>query len=347
MKGTIIGPGAFMKKSDSTQHFVIAIIDLDAERPAPRLIDVSFLGHGVSIDPKHPHQAAIFEKKGPGGCHVDLREGKVIRPITTADNRHFYGHGAYSADGSLLYSTESVLDDDYRGVLVVRDADTLKELGELPTYGTSPHDCQLLADGRTMLVANGGGPIRGGAMPNVTYVDTQSEALVERVDLYDERFNAGHLAITEAGDLAIVSAPRDGLPNPHQQLGAVTLVPKGKQPHTIDRPQSVTERMLGETLSVAIYEPDSLVMATHPDGNMVSMWNLRDGSLVGKLDALREPRGVVLTLDERFFVISHRTDDTVALMLVPTATREVSDDRRIHHSFTSGSHLFTHDLAAA
>ena len=43
--------------------------------------------------------------------------------------REFYGHGAFSPDGSTLYATESIIDEDYRGVVVVRDAKTLEEIG--------------------------------------------------------------------------------------------------------------------------------------------------------------------------------------------------------------------------
>jgi hypothetical protein len=342
-RGHIIGPGAFVQGGET--RYVVAVIDLDADEPAARLIDIGFLGHGVSVDPSRPHEAAVFEKKGPGGCRIDLREGKLIAPITTAENHHFYGHGAYSSDGSLLYATEAVIDDDYRGALVVRDAKSLQLLGELPTYGTSPHDC-MLVDGTTMVIANGGGPIHGGAMPNVTYVDVKSETLVDRVDLTDPRFNAGHLARTGAGDLAVGSAPREGLPNPHQQLGALTLVPHGKPPATLRKPDDVTGNMRGETLSVAIYEPSALVVATHPDGNMVSMWRL-DGSFVKRLDAFTEPRGVTLTLDQRFFVISHKLGKSVVITLVDSDTLAALEEERIDPSFTSGSHLFTHDLSAA
>jgi hypothetical protein len=204
----------------------------------------------------------------------------------------------------------------------------------------------LIDGGKTMVVANGGGVIHGGAMPNVSYVDVESEALLERVDLSDPRFNAGHIARAEDGALAVVSAPREGLPDPHRQLGAVTLVPKGKPARTVAKPDSVTRNMLGETLSVAIHEPERVVMATHPDGNMVSMWRLDDGSLVGRIDAFTEPRGVTLTLDDRFFVVSHKLGASVALTLVPTDTKKPVDEGRIDPSFTSGSHIFTHDLSA-
>jgi hypothetical protein len=339
-RGHIIGPGAYAQFGEA--RFVVAVIDLDADEPQPQLIDIGFLGHGVSIDPSRPHEAAVFEKKGPGGCRIDLREGKMIEPITTAPNHHFYGHGAYSVDGSLLYATEAVLDDDFRGALVVRDAKTLAVLGELPTYGTSPHDCMLLEDGKTMMVANGGGFIHAGAMPNVSYVDVASETLIERVDLTDPRFNAGHLARTEKGDLAVVSAPRDGLPNPHKQLGAITLVPKGKPPTTMKKPELVTGNMFGETLSVAIH--DGLVIATQPDANMLTMWRMEDCTYAGRLE-LTEPRGITLTLDRRHFVVSHKIGQSVALSLLATETQRF-EQQRIDPSFTSGSHLFTHDLAA-
>src|SRR5687767_6152643 len=95
-RGHIIGPGGWLE--NGTQRFAIAIVDLDAEMPRPELLAIDFLGHGVAIDPLRPHEAAVFEKKGPGACRVDLRARSVIEPITTAPSRRFYGHGVYSAD---------------------------------------------------------------------------------------------------------------------------------------------------------------------------------------------------------------------------------------------------------
>jgi hypothetical protein len=341
-RGTIIGPGAY--RHEGGERFVLSLIDLDAEKPEPRLIDIGFLGHGVAVDPGDPARAAVFEKKGKGACLVDLRSGALVREIPTADNRQFYGHGAFSADGALLYTTESVLDDGLRGVLIVRDAATLEELGEVATFGTAPHDCQLLPDGTTMMVANGGGKIRGGAMPSVVFLDVKSEALLERIELREERFNAGHVARTAAGDVAVVSAPRDGLPDLLRQKGGVTLVPRGKPPNALKRPSGVTDRMLGEALSVAIYEPQEKVVATHPYGNMVSMWRLSDGALLGTLDDLVEPRGVTLTLDREHLVLSHRVGRSVGISVLGASDMSVSTATRINPSYTSGSHLFSHDL---
>lgn len=343
-KGLILGGGGFM--DGGAPRFVLALLDLDAPSPEAELITLPFLPHGVVIDPRDPGRAAVFEKKGPGACLVDLRARRVIQPLPTVATRRFYGHGAFSADGSLLYATESQLDRRFAGVLVVRDAQTLKELGTVPTHGTAPHDCLLLDDGKTMVVANGGGPIgEGGATDapaSVTYVDLTTERLLDEVRLDSPRFNTGHVAVTGLGDLAVVSAPRDGLPSPNQQLGAVTLRPRGGATKTLQAPEHVVRRMLGETLSVVISEADRVVLATHPLGNCVSMWRLDDGECLGTLE-LAGPRGITRTLDGAWYVVSHLAGSSVRLTAFSTETREPVGFH-IDPSYTSGSHLFTHAL---
>jgi hypothetical protein len=346
-RGHVIGGGAYVKRGESERHHVLAIVDLDADTPSPELISIGFLGHGVSIDPRDPSKAAVFEKKGPGACYVDLKQRRQIAPITTAQGRHFYGHGAYSADGSLLYATESVLDDDHRGILAVRDAQSFAALGTMPTYGASPHDCLLIDGGATMVVANGGGDLRGGAKPCVCYVDVQSEKLLERIELGAGRFNTGHLALSAAGGLAVVSAPRDGLPSASAKLGAVSLKPKGRPITTMRKPKAVVANMKGETLSVAIYEPQAVVMATHPEGDMMTLWDMASGHLLKRYRDFSGPRGVCLTLDQRCYVVSHLVQGRACITLVSTETREPLPETLIDPSFTSGSHVFVHDLAAA
>jgi hypothetical protein len=342
-KGLILGGGGFME--DGAPRFALAMIDLDRlDDPGAKaeLIPLSFLAHGVAIDPNDAGRAAVFEKKGPGACLVDLRARAVLRPIETPPSRRFYGHGAFSADGSLLYSTESLIEEDNAGVLVVRDAQTLKELGTVRTHGAAPHDCQLIDGGRTMVIANGGGAITGGAPPSVSFVDVASERLLDQVVLESPRINAGHVALTPSGDLALVSAPRDGLPAPNQQLGAVTLRPAGGAARTMTEPAEVVGRMRGETLSVVINEADRVVLATHPLGDCVSVWGLDDGACLGTIE-LSGPRGITLTLDRKWYVISHVAGRSVRLTALSAETREPVGVH-VDPSFTSGSHIFAHAL---
>ena len=339
-KGHILGGGGFM--ADGAPRYVLAMIDLDAAEPELEMIDLPFLAHGLVADPKNPQRAAVFEKKGPGACVVDLKARTVVQAIATPRSRRFYGHGAFSTDGALLFATESLVDRQNEGVLVIRDAQTLRELGVLPTHGTAPHDCQLIDGGQTMVVANGGGDITGGAPASVTYVDLKSERLLDRVLLDSPRFNTGHIAVTARGDLAVVSAPRDGLPSPNQQLGAVTMRPFGGPVTTVKEPASVVQRMLGETLSVFVNETDRVVLATHPLGNCVSMWQLDDGAFLGTIE-LSGPRGITMSLDRSWYLISHVAGSSVRLTAYSAATRKPVGFH-VDPSFTSGSHVFAHAM---
>lgn len=344
-RGHIIGGGAYKDKRKT--KYVLAVVDLDTLQPKPELAEMSFLGHGISIDPAAPDHAAVFEKKGPGACYVDMKRRRVVQRISTDKNRHFYGHGAYSRDGSLLYAAEALLEDAYKGMLVVRDGRTFKRLGEFPTYGTAPHDCLLVDDGNTLVVTNGGGPIDSDDMPCVTYVDVNNQQLLDKVALDSPRFNTGHIAMTSGHDLAVVSAPRDGLGNLEKQLGAVSLKPKGQPIRTMTEPKDVVGRMLGESLSVVINEADGTVMCTHPLGNQISMWDLVTGELKGATRVFTDPRGIEMTLDKKYYVVSHKQGNAVCLSFMDAVTREQVPGWMVSPSFTSGSHILAYDLAAA
>lgn len=346
-RGHIIGCGGYRHKRQSKFRWVLAVIDLDALQPKAESAEMKFLGHGITIDPRAPDHAAVFEKKGKGACYVDLKRLRVERRISTADDRHFYGHGAYSRDGTLLYATEALLGDAFVGRLVVRDGRTFKPLGELATHGTAPHDCMLLDDGTTMVVTHGGGPHGGDDLPCVTYVDVESAKLLDKIELDSPRFNTGHVAMTSKRDLAVVSAPRDGLGALREQLGAVSLKPAGEPIHTVTEPEEVVSRMLGETLSVAINELDGTVGCTHPDGGQVSLWNLYTGELVRAYRNFVEPRGISMTLDGRHYVISHKDGGVVCLSFIDAVTHEPVIAFSVKPSMTSGSHIITHDLATA
>lgn len=339
-KGCVLGGGGFVREG-TTQH-VLAIVNLDAESPKAELVPLSFLGHGISFDPTSRFRAAVFEKKGPGACLVDLRERAVIRPIVSPENRRFYGHGAYSADGRLIYATESLIHDDFAGVLSVRDAVSLREIGTVSTYGTSPHDCLLIDEGKTLVVSNGGGPLDGGDPPCVCYIEIATGKLLDKVVLDSPLHNTGHIALSARGDLAIISAPREGLPSPNEQPGALSIRPVGEAVMTVKKPGSVVQRMKGETLSLTILESAQIVIATNPFGNLVSMWNLRDATYVGKLE-LEAPRGICQSLDKEWFLVSHVEGKSVSLTAYSTANRKAVG-WSVNPSFMSGSHIVSHDL---
>jgi hypothetical protein len=335
--GLVLGGGQHVREN-GTFRYDIAAIDLD-DGLSFSYVPVNFLAHAIVPDPVRPGLAAVFEKWGTGACEVDLRAGEVTRAITTADDRQFYGHGAYAPDGSLLYSTETVISDDFRGLIAVRDAQTHDYLGEFPSHGASPHDCLLIDDGRTMVITNGGGP-RGHQRPCVTWVDVQTQQLLERRRLDTPDFNTGHLALTAGGDLAVVSAPRKG--EEKSGTGGISLSTGGSDLRALTEPRAITAGMKGETLSVCIDTERGVVAATTPDAALLTFWDLASGRLLHYY-RLRHPRGVTLTCDHSHYVVSYG-NPVAHMSLIDCASLEKVEGYDMEWTGITGSHIFPYTL---
>jgi hypothetical protein len=328
----ILGGGRYKNLDTGKVEHVLSIVDLRSK--AVSLIELDFLAHGIHLHADQPYRLAIFEKKGPHAVELDLAERRVTRRITTSQDRSFYGHGVYSGDGKLLFCTETQL-DDMSGVIAIRDAATLAYVGEFPSYGQEPHECRLIDDSRTMVVTNAGGD-HGGKAPCVAYIDVASQRLIERVELTNTDLNTGHSAVGADGGLVVVSAPRRGLETTDR--GGVSIRPAGKKMESIRLPREVTSRMQGEALSVAIQEEEEGIAAvTHPDGGMVTFWSVAERRLLKVLD-LPHPRGVTLTRDGEFFVLSFGLETN----LLKITARDLNDidEAIVPNTFISGSHLY-------
>lgn len=340
-RGHVIGAGKFVAPEKTT--CILSLVDLDASETSLRWFELPFFGHGVVGHPLDRKRAIVFEKKGPGACEVDLAERKVLRPITTKKSRHFYGHGAFSPDGSLLYCTESDLESAYAGVVAVRDGKTFELLGEFPSHGASPHDCVLVDSGKTMVITNAGGEFGGKVKPSVAYVDVEKQSLVEELTFTSPRISAGHLAISSKGDLVCVGAPRDGLPNKGEQPGQISMRTFGGRWRTMTDPAAVTSRMKAETLSVAIHEPTGKVLATNPAGNIATLWDLDAGKYITHHE-LEYPRGAAVTLDEEAFVVCYgKGGRGASIVRIDPRSNEIITGSTLANVGIGGSHLFPYD----
>jgi hypothetical protein len=326
-----------MNTDTAKVSFVLCLFDLDHGRNDS--IPCDFFGHGLAPHPIERRRAVLFEKRGPGCCEVDLLDRRVTRPITTPAGRAFYGHGAFSRDGQVLFATETRL-STHDGLVAIRDGKTYEEIGEFPTYGKSPHDCHLVDQDKTLVVTNGGGPFEDDReLPSVTFVDTGSTKLLERVVFPTPRLNAGHLAVSQSRDLVAISAPRDGLPK--TALGGVTMRRGDGAFVTMTKPESIVSRMVGESLSLCIHEATGIVGVTNPDGNIVTFWDLKEERFVKSLD-LPAPRGLTQTLGGEYFALGYGAG---TMTLLSPRTLEPVRDHLVPRSTLSGSHLFTWETA--
>jgi hypothetical protein len=150
------------------------------------------------------------------------------------------------------------------------------------------------------------------------------------------RVNGGHLALTSRRELVVVSAPRVAERDP----GGVSIR-EGARLHTLAEPADVVRRMTGETLSLAIHERSSVVGVTNPDGDLLTFWDFRRGKLV-KATSIEHPRGITLTRDQRWFIVSH--GKRPALSWFSTATLDPDPKRHVEGANMSASHMYTWEL---
>jgi hypothetical protein len=352
-RGLLIGPGG-KKNKQGEMEFFLATVNMDlladyiAKKIQPSLVPITFRGHAVVPHPVEPTRVALFEKWGPGACEIDLKQGRVLRTITTVTERQFYGHGAWSTDGTLLYAVEAGdrAKGNYDGVIAIRDAKTMEMKGTFPTHGKLPHDCHLLDDGKTLGITNGGGGRGSPDVGCVTFVDIASEKLLEKVPVPD--YLAGHMAITarsSKGGLAVVSTPFErpdlGEEGFKKVPGAISLRAAGaKEITTMTTPAEVISRMLGETLSVAIHEGRGIVGATNPAGNIATFWDLKQGKYLRSFD-LAVARGIAVTLDQKNFVVTYGNE--TSCVLIDVENLEIVEGTRFSPTGIAGSHMITYE----
>ncbi|MEM6849770.1 MAG: DUF1513 domain-containing protein [Pseudomonadota bacterium] len=113
-------------------------------------------GHGGAVSPDRRVGVLFARRPGQFAVVFDLNARRRVGAFAPPAERRFAGHGAFSADGRLLYATENDFEAE-RGVVGVYDvAAGYRRVGEFATHGVGPHEMLLMRDGETLAVANGG-----------------------------------------------------------------------------------------------------------------------------------------------------------------------------------------------
>ena len=239
--------------------------------------------HGVSFCRATGRIAAFARRPGTYAL-IRTRDGKA-RPVvvTAAEGRHFYGHGCFSADGRLLYTTENDFDSRIGMVGVYDTADGARK-GEFPSYGTGPHDMTLSADGRVLIIANGGietHPDFGRTKlnldhmePSLVLVDITTGGLIEKHTLPATLRNLStrHVDIDEDGGIWFAcqyEGPRNDLPP------LVGCFARGEELSFVALPDPVTGSLANYVGAIAVNRREGLVGVTSPKGGMSVLINAR------------------------------------------------------------------------
>lgn len=112
-------------------------------------------GHAATAHPTRPHAVAFARRPGTFALVIDCAAGRELVRLTPPGGRQFNGHGTFSGDGSVLYTSEVVAETS-EGRIGLWDAGSYHRIGEIPTHGIGPHDLKRLPMSEDLLVANGG-----------------------------------------------------------------------------------------------------------------------------------------------------------------------------------------------
>ena len=196
-------------------YWLLGLTEAGAETFRLRLPD---RGHAAAAHPRRPEAVAFARRPGTFALVIDCAEGREVARLHSPDDRHFYGHGAFTPDGTLLLTTENAISEGTGRLGIWDAADGYKRIGEVWSGGSGPHEVRLMPDGSRFAVANGGietDPTSGRSELNLAtmrsslaYVDVASGEVVDTLSL-DEglRLNSiRHIAAGRDGTLAAGSA---------------------------------------------------------------------------------------------------------------------------------------------
>jgi len=233
-------------------------------------------GHDAVFDPRGERVVVFARRPGTFAAAIDLRKDTEPLVFHAPQGRHFYGHGCFSADGKLLYSTDNDY-DNARGVIGVHDAtDGFRRIGEFFSGGIGPHDMTVLPDGRTMLIANGGletHPDYGRTVlnvatmkPNLTFVDLADSRILSVHELapHLQKLSIRHLAMMEDGTTWFASQNQGDIHEPLPLAGSIS--PDGNV-RLLDLAPEDLRLMRGYVGSVAANNRTGAVVLTSPQGN--------------------------------------------------------------------------------
>nr|QIQ10661.1 hypothetical protein GAGBIFFJ_00020 [uncultured bacterium] len=234
-------------------------------------------GHDITLSPTG--QAVVFARQpGTFALVFDPRGSAAPLTVPSVAGRHFFGHGAFSPDGRLLYATENDF-DNARGVIGLYDVGAgYRRIGEFDTFGIGPHELLLSADGTTLVVANGGietHPDYGRTElnldsmdPSLSFISAVDGALIGQLRLSAalHQLSIRHLAFDAKGRVWFGCQFRGPSAESPQLVGYAT---RDGDIRLIELPAEPLRALRNYVGSVAATVAGDLIAVSSPEGNML------------------------------------------------------------------------------
>jgi uncharacterized protein len=256
--------------------------------------------HGMATS--HATGITVAFARRPGTFFMAFDPARKREPIVmhTPENRHFYGHGQFSPDGSILYASENDFDQN-RGVIGLYDArDGFRRIGEYNARGIGTHDMTISDDGKMIIIANGGiethpdfgrTKLNLDAMePSLVLLDAATGRLIQKHGLAKNlsQLSTRHVDLGRDGRIWFAcqyEGPRNALP---PLIGHFS---KGDDLTFIDLPDETTARLANYVGAIAVNRRDAVIGVTSPNGNVAVTLDEKTGKVLRET-TLSEAAGV-------------------------------------------------------
>ncbi|WP_146585577.1 DUF1513 domain-containing protein [Puniceibacterium confluentis] len=248
-------------------------------------------GHAAAGHPHQPLAVAFARRPGTYALVIDCADGRVLHQLDLPEGRRFNGHGAFSAAGDVLYTSEIVAGSG-RGLIGQWDTTRgFRRIGEFASHGIGPHEIARLPGSEDLVVANGGihtalnderSKLNLDTMqPNLSYVSAGGR-LLEQVTLAADlhRNSIRHLALRADGLVAFAMQSEDPAALAPPLLG---LHRRGAPPVLATAPEAQQTRMKGYAGSIAFSGDGAHIALTSPHGSVVCVFEAA-GQFVGMLN---------------------------------------------------------------
>lgn len=293
---------AAAKLADGT----FALHGINAQGTTVFTINLPARGHAATAHPTRPEAVAFARRPGIFAIILNCVNGAEIARLAPPEGSQFNGHGSFSKDGHILYTSEVIATSSEGRIGLWAANDGYRRIGSWLSGGIGPHDLKRLPGGDHLVIANGGiqtdpqdrTKLNIATMrPNLTYIDA-SGRITDQIELSpDYRQNSiRHLSIAADSTVAFALQWEGDPAVPVPLLG---LHKRGTAPLLCDVPEAQMFTMQGYAGSIAFNATGDEVAITSSHGGAVQIYG-RDGVFLAGL--LRPDASGIAPVDNGFLL---------------------------------------------
>ncbi|MBO6919623.1 MAG: DUF1513 domain-containing protein [Rhizobiaceae bacterium] len=246
-------------------------------------------GHGIAAN-QNSNWAIIFARR-PENFALAFDPKTHLKPVlfSTPADRHFYGHGAFSTDGRLLYASENDFENGVGKIGIYDAHSNFVRIGEFNSAGIGPHEIIMMPGGKTLCVANGGIKTHpqfprtklnlDSMRSSIVFIDAYSGSVIEVHQLPDNwsLLSLRHMATDQKG-IVWIGGQYEG--SAFDQAPLVAKVSMRTSLQFIDLPSKHNVCFKNYIGSVTINDKEGLVALSSPKGGQVLILDSQSGNVV-------------------------------------------------------------------